>query len=156
MKSIKKIWNWIKARPIISGVAAVAPIAFDIVAGGCMLLGPFAAMGPWGWAALPVVWGLEALATIIIARSMIGETITGTLAKTSLVTGLATWVATLAFSPLAGWLAWTSVGTSVGTVISALVVLKKKAGKGEAMSLTEMAGVASEAFKDAAAVAAAA
>ena len=138
---MKKIWNWIKARPIVSGVAAASPIIWDIVAGGCMFLGPFGAMGPWGWAALPLVWGLEALAAIIIARSMIGKSVTGTLAKTSLVTSLATWVAALGFSPLAGYFAWAAVGTSAGTGVGAFFKIKKKL-KGDGFNLAELFGIA--------------
>lgn len=139
---MKKVWNWIKARPIVSGVAAATPIIWDIVAGGCMFLGPFGAMGPWGWAALPLVWGLEALATIIIARSMIGKSVTGTLAKTSLVASLATWVAAFSFSPLAGYFAWTAVGTAVGTGVGVLFKIKRELAKGNGFNFAELFGIA--------------
>ena len=125
MNFLKSVWGWIKSRPIISGIAAAVPVVVDVVVGGCMWLGPFAAFGPWSWVALPFVWALEALVTIIIARSCIGETITGTMAKTSLVAGLATWVAALVFSPLAGYFAWTAVGTAIGAVIGAVLWLRK-------------------------------
>lgn len=134
MNFLKNVWGWIKARPIISGVAAAVPVVVDVIVGGCMWLGPFAAFGPWSWVALPFVWGLEALGTVIIARSCIGRSVTGTMAKTSLVATVATWVASLAFSPLAGYFAWTAVGTALGAVMGGILWLRKmdlKAAKAE-------------------------
>ena len=58
-----KITAFVKNRSWYSWVAAATPVAFDVIAGSCMIFGSFATMTWWQWPIMFAWWGVEAFFT---------------------------------------------------------------------------------------------